>query len=516
MPAERLSMRKIREVLRLRFASDLSKRRIAQAVGIGVTSAGQYIVRAERAGLGWPLPDGLDDATLERLLFPPPPGHETARPEPDWSSVHLELRRPGVTLSLLWEEYRARHARSLAEGYGYSWFCQHYRRWAGRLSPTLRQTHVLGEKMFVDFSGKTVEIIDGRSGEIREAQVFVAVLGASSYTYAEATWTQGLPDWVGAHVNAFRFFGGVPRQIVCDNLKAGVTRACRYEPGVNRTYQEMAAHFGAAVLPTRVRKPRDKAKVEVAVQVVQRWILARLRNRRFFSLAELNAEIRALLSVLNDRVMRHLGVSRRQVFDRAERAALLHLPITPYEYAEWKRCRPGLDYHVDIDRHFYSVPHRLIRRPLEARITTATVEVFDAGKRVASHVRSSQQGRHTTVDEHMPSSHRRYIGWTHERMSRQATSTGPATAALIGIILRSRRHPEQGFRSCVGILRLAKSYGEERLEAACDRALAIGARSYTSVASILKNGLDRQPVRTEPNIAPVGPHGNLRGSTYYH
>lgn len=516
MPAERLSMRKIREVLRLHLACGLSKRRIAQAMGVGVTSAGQYIARARRAGLGWPLPGGLDDGALERLLFPPPPHRSAVRPEPDWPGVHLELRRPGVTLSLLWEEYRAGHAGSSPEGYGYSWFCQHYRGWAQHLSPTMRQTHVAGEKMFVDYAGQTVTVIDGHTGEVREAQVFVAVLGASSYTYAVATWTQGLADWIGAHVNAFAFFGGVPRQTICDNLKVGVSRACRYEPGINRSYQEMAAHFGTAILPARVRKPRDKAKVEVAVQVVQRWILARLRNHRFFSLSELNAEIRTLLAILNARTMRHLGASRGQLFAQVEAPALRPLPAAPYEYAEWQRCRPGLDYHVEIDRHYYSVPHRLIRRPLDARITATTVEIFDAGKRVASHLRSRQSRRHTTVDEHMPSSHRRYIGWTHERMLRQASATGPATAALIEIILHSRRHPEQGFRSCVGILRLAKGYGEGRLEAACDRALAIGARSYTSVASILKNGLDRRPLRTETDTAPIGPHANLRGSAYYH
>ena len=278
----------------------------------------------------------------------------------------------------------------------------------------------------------------------------------------------------------------------------------------------MAGHFGTAILPTRVRKPRDKAKVEVAVQVVERWILARLRNRRFFSLAELNAEIRALLEELNARTMRHLGVSRRQLFEKGDRPALLPLPVASYEYAEWRKCRAGLDYHIDVDRHFYSVPHHLIRRSLEARITATTVEVFHAGKRVASHLRSTLRGRHTTVPEHMPSSHRRYIGWTHERVLRQANATGPATSALVDIILRTRRHPEQGFRSCVGILRLAKGYGVERLEAACERALDIGARSYTSVASILKNGLDRQPRRAPAEAVPIEPHPNLRGPTYYH
>ena len=512
MPAERLSMRKIREVLRLHFACGLSKRRIARAVGIGPTSAGEYIARARRAALAWPPPGELDDAALERLLFPPPPQGGPARPEPDWAMLHLELRRPSVTLALLWEEYRARQP----EGYGYSWFCERYRAWAGRLSPTMRQTHVAGEKMFVDFAGQTVEVTELASGEVRQAQIFVAVLGASNCTYAEARWTQSLPDWVGAHGHAFGFFGGVPRQTVCDNLKAGVSRSCRYEPGINPTYQEMARHFGTAIMPTRVRKPRDKAKVEVAVQVVERWILARLRHRRFFSLVELNSAIRALLTELNGRPMRHLGVSRRQVFEQVEQPALLPLPSAPYEYAEWRRCRAGLDYHVEVDRHFYSVPHHLTRMPLEARFTATTVEIFHVGKRVASHVRSPIRSRHTTVPEHMPSSHRRYFGWTHERIQRDAEATGPATAALIEVILRTRRHPEQGFRSCVGILRLAKGYGSDRLEAACERALAIGAHSYTSLASILKNGLDRQAPQEPRDTSPLPAHPNLRGAGYYH
>jgi transposase len=491
-------MRKIREVLRLHFACGLSKRRIARAVGIGPTSAGEYVARARRAAIAWPLPQGLDDAGLERLLFPPPPRPTTARPEPDWAMLHLELRRQGVTVALLWEEYRARQP----DGYSYSWFCERYRAWSGRLSPTMRQTHVAGEKMFVDYA--------------RQAQIFVAVLGAASCTYAEATWTQSLPDWVGAQAHAFGFFGGVPRQTVCDNLKAGVSRSCRYEPGINPTYQEMARHFGTAIMPTRVRRPRDKAKVEVAVQVVERWILARLRHRCFFSLVELNRSIRALLTELNERPMRHLGVSRRQLFEQVEQPALLPLPPEAYEYAEWQRCRAGLDYHVEVDRHFYSVPHHLTRRPLEARFTATTVEIFDAGKRVASHLRSPLRGRHTTVPEHMPSSHRRYLGWTHERIQRDAEATGPATAALIEAILRTRRHPEQGFRSCVGILRLAKGYGSDRLEAACERALAIGAHSYTSLASILKNGLDRQAPKEPRDTSPLPAHPNLRGAGYYH
>ncbi|MFQ5973741.1 MAG: IS21 family transposase [Alphaproteobacteria bacterium] len=504
-------MRKIRDVLRL-TANGLSKRQIAASLGLGPTSVGAYLRRARRAALGWPLPDGLSDEALERLLFPPPRDiARERRPQPDWATIHRELRKPGVTLSLLWEEYRA----AWPDGYGYSRFCDLHRAWKAGLSPTMRQTHLAGEKMFVDYAGANLEIIDPESGEIRQAQVFVAVLGASSYTYAEASWGQTLPEWIGAHGHAFAYFGGVPRQVVCDNLKSGVIKACFHEPQVNRSYAEMAAHYGTAVIPARPRKPRDKAKVEVGVQVVERWILAKLRNRQFFSLAEANAAIRDLLEPLNSRTTRHLGTSRRQLFEDLERPALNPLPSAPYTYAEWKDCHAGLDYHVEIHKHYYSVPHTLLRQKLWARITERTVEVFASGKRVACHLRGAPNRRHTTLREHMPSAHRRLAAWTPERIHRYAAAIGPNTKALVEIIMRSRPHPEQGFRSSIGILRLNKAHGSERIEAACERALEIGARSYTSVASILRNNLDRQrPARAADGPAIV--HPNIRGPGYFH
>ncbi len=317
-------------------------------------------------------------------------------------------------------------------------------------------------------------------------------------------------------MGAFASFGGVPRQIVCDNLKAGVTASCRYEPGISRTYQDMASHYGTAVLPARVRRPRDKAKVEVAVQVVQRWILARLRHQRFFSLADLNAAIFALMVDLNDRPMRHLGTSRRALFETLERPALLALPALPYVYAEWRRCRAGLDYHVEVQGHYYSVPYRLMREIIEARITEQTVELFHRGNRVASHLRSPRPHRHTTTAEHMPSAHRRYAEWTPTRLLREAAAIGPATIALVERIMAAKPHPEQGFRTCLGILRLVRGYGPERLEAACQRGLDIGAGSYRSVQSILHHGLDRafraEPIPDEPPAS----HGNIRGRDYYH
>ena len=512
MPGQRLPMRQVREVLRLKHVCGHSGHQIAAMVGVSRYTVAEYLRRAGVVGITWPVPDGLDDAALERRLFSPPFAAEPSRPQPDWPRIHAELRRPGVTLLLLWEEYRA----GQPEGYGYSRFCDLHVAWRGKLSSTMRQTHPAGERMFVDYAGQTVEVIDATTGEVRRAQVFVATLGASNLTYAEARWTQGLPDWIGCHVGAFAFFGGVARQIVCDNLKSGVTAACRYEPGISRTYADMASHYGTAVLPARVRRPRDKAKVEVAVQVVQRWVLARLRNQRFHSLAELNGALRELITALNDRPMRHLGTSRRALFEAVERSALLPLPPEPYAYAEWKRCRAGLDYHVEVHGHFYSVPYRLVREVIEARITDQTIELFHGGTRVASHLRNPRQHRHTTTPDHTPSAHRRHAEWTPTRLLREAAAVGPATIALVERILTAKPHPEQGFRACLGILRLARTYGPERLEAACQRGMDIGARSYGSVLSILRHGLDRAH-RSDPapDELPVQ-HGNIRGSGYYH
>jgi transposase len=505
-------MRKIREVLRLRLDQGLPQRAVAQSLGLSQGAVHGYVARARRAGVSWPLPEGLDDSQLEALLYPPPPAVATdQRPVPDWAEVHRELRRPNMTLALLWEEYRG--GTGARDGFGYSWFCDLYREWIGRLKPTLRQMHTAGERVFVDFAGHTMEVIDGTTGEIHRAEVFVGVLGASSYVFAQATWTQSLPDWIGAHVNMLAAIDGVPRQIVSDNLRAGITRACFYEPLVNRTYADMASHYGTAVIPARPYKPRDKAKVEVGVQVVQRWILARLRNRRFFSLAELNQAIRELVDDLNVRPMRGWGTTRRALYEQLDRPALRELPPTPYEYATWKRCRVNLDYHVEIDKHFYSVPFRLLREEVEARVTVKTVEIFHRGKLVATHLRSLRPHHPTTLTEHMPSSHRRYRDWTHERILREAAAIGDDTAALAEIILRSRPHPEQGFRSCIGILGLAKRYDAERLDAACARALALGTRSYSSVATILKNAQDRKAADPEQQSLF---HENIRGSGYYH
>ena len=513
MPAIRKSMRQIREVLRQKWGLGLSNRQTARACGISRPTVAEYVKRAEAAGLSWPLPADLDDTELERKLFPPVVAIPTEqRAVPDWSVVNQEFRRKGVTLALLWDEYKAADPT----GFQYSWFCEHYRRWLGKVDVVMRQTHRAGEKLFVDYAGQTVPVIDRATGEVLDAQVFVAVLGASNYTYAEATWTQGLPDWIGSHVRAFNYLGSLPAIIVPDNLKSGVHLAHRYEPELNRTYEEMGQHYGVAIIPTRSAKPRDKAKVESGVLVVERWILARLRNRQFFSLTELNAAIAELLEVLNNRPFKKLPGTRRSMFDSLDRPAMQPLPATPYEYAEWKKVRVNIDYHVAIDKHYYSVPYQLVKQQLEARVTSNTVELLYKGKRVASHRRSYQPGRHTTVNSHMPKAHREYAAWTPERLVRWAQETGPATAKLVETILSSRPHPQHGFRACLGIMRLGKHYTTARLEAASRRALVIGSCSYKSVESILKNGLDRKPLPPTSIDTPVIEHDNLRGADYYH
>ena len=503
-------MRKIREVLRLYFAAALSIRAIARSLGTSPSTVGDYLRRAKVAGLSWPLPEAVDDAGLERRLFPVPPPSRTARPLPDWSEVHRELRRKDVTLSLLWQEYKAIHP----EGLQYSRFCEQYRAWAAKLDLVMRQEHRAGEKLFVDYAGQTVPVVDRETGEVRQAQVYVAVLGASSYTFAEATWTQTLADWTASHVRAFEYFGGCPELVIPDNLRSGVSRTHRYEPDLNPTYHDLARHYGVAVLPTRVRRPRDKAKVEVAVQVVERWILAALRHRTFFSLVELNAATAELLERLNTRPFRKLPGSRRSVFEQLDRPALRPLPPGPYVFAEWKTVRAHIDYHVEVDGHYYSVPHALVRRQLDVRLTARTVECFHRGQRVASHVRSSRKGRHTTATEHMPEKHRQMGDWTPDRFIRWAEKIGPSTAALITAVLNTRRHPQQAYRSCLGLLRLAKCYGDERLEAAAARALAIGSYSYRSVESILNHRLDETSSEQLERADPVE-HDNIRGALYY-
>ena len=512
MTRERIPMRTIKEVLRLKWSCGQGRRAIAKSCGIARSTVDEYAKRAKQAGLSWPLPAELDDTALEHLLYPPVIILDTPRPLPVWADIHRELTRKSVTLMLLWDEYKAQYP----EGYQYSHFADLYRAFAKKLDISMRQVHLAGEKLFVDYCGQTVPVIDRSTGEIYDCQIFVAVLGASNYTYAEATYTQGLPDWIGSHVRTLEFIGGVVEILVPDNLLSGITKACRYEPGINRTYQELAVHYGAAVIPARVKKPKDKAKVEAGVQLVQRWILAALRNRTFFSLAELNIAILALLDKLNNKPFKKLSGSRMSRFLEIDKPALQSLPAIAFEYAEWQiKKRSGIDYHVEVYDHYYSLPYQLRKEYLDVRLTGSIVEVFFHSKRIASHIRSYAKGKYTTLTEHMPKSHQDYADWTPDRLIRWASETGKATAELVTAILAKKLHPQQGFRSCMGIITLAKKFGKERVEAACKRALAIGGTSYKSVKSILETGLDKKPLPEPKTAAPAIMHSNIRGSEYY-
>lgn len=511
MANKRLSMRKIEEVLRLHFAGGRSNREISEVIRVSPTTVGDYLRRARFAGLSWPLPSGMTEAALEAKLFPSLPPSNVRRPEPDWAMIHRELSRKGVTLELLWQEFREQHP----DGFQYSAFCQHYRAFAHALPVTLRKSHTPGEELFVDYSGQTMGIIDPRTGDIKQAQIFVAVLGVSNYTFVEATWTQGLADWTGSHVRCLEFMGGVPAAIVPDNLKSGVTKPCFYDPDINPSYQDFARHYEVTISPARVRKPRDKAKVEAGVLLAQRWILARLRHLQFFSLAEVNQAISPLLTQLNQRQFKKMPGSRQSVFEAMDYPALKPLPTVRYEFAEWKKATVGIDYHIEVERHYYSVPYRYARQKVDVRFTANTVEAFSKSERIACHLRSWVEGHHTSIAEHMPPSHQSVEGWNGSRFLAWAAKIGPKTEAAIDQVLRSRKYQQQSYRRALGILRLDKSYGAERLEAACARAIKIQSVTYRSIHSILKNGLDRLDAN-KPKNNPTSNHVNVRGPDYYH
>jgi transposase len=513
MPAKReLTMRQLRHLLRLHH-DGVSAREIGRRLGVARSTIQDNLKRAAAADLKWPLPDDVTDDALECRLFAKArvePG-QRRRIEPDWAELARELKRPGVNLTVLWEEYREIHP----EGYGYSRFCDLLRGFERRLTPVMRQHHVAGDKAFVDYSGKKIGIADPSTGEIREAEIFVAVLGASNLTYAEATWTQKLPDWTGAHVRMFRFFGGAPRLLVPDNLRSGVNKASFYDPEINRTYGAMASHYAVGILPARPRKPRDKAKVEAGVRFAQTYILGRLRRQIFFSLAECNAAVALAIQRMNERPMRKLGLSRRELFEKVERDALNPLPAADWEFAEWLHARVSLDYHIEVHEFLYSVPHALVRVEVDVRVTARTIEIFHRGQRVGAHQRRYGGRWHGTDPEHMPSSHRRYADWTPDRFRRWAGKIGPNTEGLVIAVLASRPHPEQGFRTCLGILRLYRGVDPARAEAVSVRALEIGALTCNSIASILAHKRDKT-ASNDVAQKTLFEHVNLRGPGYYH
>jgi transposase len=513
MPQERLSMRKIKEVLRLRFAGGLYQDQIARSCSIGQSTVHRYLKRAEAAGLSWPVPQDYDDDQLEALLFPEQRGRKRGGcASPDFADIHRQLaEHRHLTLQLLWEEYREVHPT----GYGYSRFCELCHQWKRSQDVVLRQDHRPGEKMFVDWAGATIPIQDPQTGQTTPAFLFVAVLGASTYTFARAASGQGLANWIDCHVRAFEFFNGTTKLIVPDNPRTGVNRACRYEPDLNRTYLEMSQHYGTAILPARPYKARDKAKVENAVLVVERWIVAALRHQKFFSLAQLNQAIALLLDRLNSRPFRKRDGSRASLYAAVDRPALQALPVERYVMADWKTVRASIDYHVEIDRHYYSVPYKLAGQQLEARYTGTTVEIFKSGKRIASHMRSRVPYHHTTDPAHRPKSHQAHLEWTPSRLIHWASTVGPATAEVVRTIMESRPHPEMGYRACLGIMRLAKTYSNQRLEAASMRALQLQACSYTSLRSMLHRSLDQQTIMHQAPSGPGPQHENLRGAGYY-
>lgn len=512
MPNPRISIAKLKQIIQFE-SSELTAREIGRALSLshGVVSKYRCAVRA--AGLTWEASQNLDDTELERRIWQARaerPAREVVLPDCAW--IHTELKRhKHVTLQLLWDEYHATHGTLALR---YSSFCERYRHWERRLQRSMRQRHYAGEKLFVDYAGSTVPIYGATCDEAYRAAIFVGALGASGYAYAEATRTTALPDWLGSHVRMLTFYGASPTILVPDNPRVGVTKADRYEPELQRSYEEMAAHFSIAVIPARPFRPRDKPRAELTVLLVCRWILARLRHQRFFSLDELNAAIRPLLTELNERSFQKMPGSRRSVFESLDRPAMRPLPSTPYVYAEWKRVRAAFDYHVDVDHHYYSVPHALVGQEVWARFSAATVEVFHRSVRVASHVRSYQRGAHTTISEHMPRSHRAHAEWTPSRLIHWGASIGANTRAVVEHLLKSKPHPEQGYRACLGLLSLARQYGQQRLEAASTLAVKLHSPTRKSVLSILKTGRDQHPP-VSPEQLDLPEHANVRGPKYY-
>lgn len=513
-------MRKITEVLRLKYEVGLGQRQIARSCSIGLGTVHEYLGRAEKAGLTWPLPADWGEEQIQAALFGSEPARtrKTERAIPDFALMHEQRRKhKHVTLRLLWEEYLEVNP----DGYRYSRFCYHCQRWRGMQDVVLRQEYKAGEKLFVDWAGPTIPIYSRTDGEVRQAHLFVAVLGASSYTFAEATLDEQMIHWLTAHMHAFEFFGGMPKLIIPDNAKTGVTRACRYDPDLNPTYQQMAMHYGVGVVPARPRKPRDKAKVESGVLVVERWIIAALRNRRFFGIEELNQAIRELLVRLNQRPFRKRAGSRTSVFESVDKPALAPLPAEPFDLSEWSKAKVNIDYHVVFAGNYYSVPWRLVQETVEIRSTPDAVEIFHHGKRVASHLRSRGTDQTVTNPEHRPRRHQEYMDWTPSRIVNWARVIGPNTACMVERLMQDKPHPEMAYRACLGVIRLAKRYSGERLEAATLRALLTGACRYRSIESILKNSLDRQPpdlhgaVETPPDLSLPPVHDNIRGAAYF-
>ncbi len=514
MPTAPISMRKLKEILRLKYDCKLSHRKIANSLSISPSIVSKYACKSAKLGITcWPLDEKWDDHSLQRAFFKTKPRLKGFS-IPDWSLVQQELRPKTMTLLLLWQEYKERHVEGF---YSYTHFCRQYKTWLKCQKPSMRQNHKAGEKLFVDYCGPTMNIVDASTGEYRTAQVFVAVMGASNYTYAEATYSQKIEDWVMSHARCFEFLGGVPELVIPDNLKSAVTKPCRYEPDLNPTYQQLATHYNTVIVPARPYKPKDKAKAEVGVQIVERWIMARLRNETFFSLRQLNLKIQELLIDLNQRKMKKHPGSRLSQFEVIDKPALKPLPTQAYSYTLVKQVSVHIDYHVEVEKHYYSVPHTLIKQKLEAHVTGQLVTLYHQGVQVAVHPRSHREGAHTTLDLHMPIAHQKQQQWTPQRFERWAAKFGGSTEQFVIQLMQAKKHPEQSYRACMGLLSLGKKFTDQRLEAACYRALATGVTRVKQVKTILEKSLDKQALPEEQgDLLRDIDHQNIRGNHYYH
>lgn len=520
MARERLALKNIKEIFRLRFNSKLSQREVARVCECGKSTVQDYEKRAKLAGITqFSQIESIPVEELNVLLGDAPASSQATivtndRLVPEWSKIRDELsKNKNLTLKLLWVEYK----NANPDGYQYTQYCEHYRRWKKSLSLSMRQEYRGGEKTFVDYAGAKMRVYDQETGEAREASIFVGVLGASSYTYVEATWSQNIFDWIGSHTRMFNFFGGTSQIIVPDNLASGITKSNRYEAKVNTSYQECVQHYGSCVIPARVRKPKDKAKAEVAVQVVQRWVVAALRQKKFYSLEELNQNILALVNKINERKMRHLGRSRKELFEEFDRANLLALPAVNYEFGVWKMATVNIDYHVSFEKNYYSVPSELTQKKVDIRATDKVIEIYLNLSRVASHRRSYLEGRYITNNDHRPTQHKAMTEWTPERMQSWAKSSGSMVAEFTRLMLERKVHPEQSYRSILGVLRLGDRYGKERLNKACERALGVQSIYYQTVKNILERGMDKLDLKkSEEQPELFTDHDNVRGGDYYH
>jgi len=507
-------MRYIKEILRLRFEAKLSQRDISRSVSVSVGSINHYLARADKAGIRWPLPEDMDQKALLRALFP----EQQAIPQsgfiaPDWPSVQFELRRKGVTRQLLWEEYCQAHPDN---AYSYSQYCYHYQQWRSQQQRSMRQRHKAGEKTFIDYAGPTVPVINPDTGKSRQAAIFIAVLGASSYSFAEATWGQSLCNWLESHVRAFEFFRGTTTIIIPDNLRSAVSKACRYEPEMNRSYNTLAEHYSVAIIPARPRKPKDKSQAENGVLLVERWILAKIRHETFFSLAALNARIKELLEQLNNKPFQKLPGSRRSQYEALDKPALRPLPTHRYQYVDIKKVKVNIDYHIEYEKHYYSVPHQLVGRQLEVHASSSSVQLYNLESLITTHPRKYQAG-FTTNPAHMPENHREHATWTPARLLNWGGRIGPNTRQMVQQLFDQKPHPEQAYRACLGLLNLNKHYGDERLEKACRLGLAEGLQTVKNIRNILKHKRDQIPVtEQDTNNTPLNQnHENIRGSAQY-